>query len=301
MKHTLLKSFNRLIGISLTFCIFSGSCLSAYAGEWKSDLTGKWYQQDDGSYPSGGWTWLDDNLDGLAECYYFNNYGYLVASAITPDGYLVNEKGAWVQDGILQQIALTPAARNAEKNRHAVTAYRNKLLNEIRKEKDLFSYPTSFAVVDVNGDGIFEVLLNYQGAAAGWGGNLLYFTDRIHEFEGFYPYSYSYNPQNGYIMSFYVHQGISFAVEQFTGTELIHKAEIGISDYLDENNFEAEKAEALQSFEQIRQWSANTLEIILVDLTEENINTYLSGNGLSTGTKISTIYQDVRECWLVEY
>lgn len=300
MKHTLLKSFHRLIGIGLTFCIFSGSCLPAYAGEWKSDFTGKWYQQDDGSYPSGGWAWLDDNLDGLAECYYFDSYGYLIASAITPDGYLVNEKGAWVQDGVLQQRALTPAEINAEKNRYAVAAYRNKLLNEIHKEKDMSCYPTSFAVVDVNGDGIFEVLLNYEGMSAALGGDLLYFTDRLHESERLSPYSYSYNPQNGYIMSFYVHQGIDFTAEQFTGTELILKDEVFISDNWEQNHTEAGRAESLQGFEQIRQWSTDTLEMVLVDLTEENVNTYLSGNGLSTGTKASTLYQNARESWVID-
>lgn len=51
-----------------------------------------------------GWQWIDDNGDGMAECYYFepesNGYrGKLYKSTTTPDGYTVNEKGQWVQNG----------------------------------------------------------------------------------------------------------------------------------------------------------------------------------------------------------
>lgn len=197
MKPTLLKSISRLIAIGLTFYIFSGSCLSVYAGEWKSDFTGKWYLQDDGSYPRGGWIWIDDNMDGLAECYYFDSNGYLATSTTTPDGYLVNEQGAWIQDGIVQQTLLTSSSDNKEKNLSAVAAYRDKLLNDIHKKQDLDNYPTAFAVADINGDGIFEVLLNYDGMSAGFGGSLLYYTDSIHENNILLPYSYSYNLKNG--------------------------------------------------------------------------------------------------------
>ena len=53
-----------------------------------------------------GWQWIDDNGDGMAECYYFepesNGYrGRLYKSTTTPDGYTVNEKGQWTQNGIV--------------------------------------------------------------------------------------------------------------------------------------------------------------------------------------------------------
>ena len=32
--------------------------ISAYAGEWKQDNTGWWYQNDDGSYPANTWQCL---------------------------------------------------------------------------------------------------------------------------------------------------------------------------------------------------------------------------------------------------
>ena len=59
-----------------------------------------------------GWNWIDDNGDGVAECYYFepasNGYrGRLYKSTTTPDGYTVNEKGQWTQNGIVITKDLT--------------------------------------------------------------------------------------------------------------------------------------------------------------------------------------------------
>lgn len=50
------------------------------------------------------WNWIDDNGDGIAECYYFepNSNGFrgrLYKSTTTPDGYTVNEKGQWTESG----------------------------------------------------------------------------------------------------------------------------------------------------------------------------------------------------------
>ena len=49
-----------------------------------------------------GWNWLDPNQDGVMECYYFNDDGTYLTNTTTPDGYLVDENGAWIQDGVVQ-------------------------------------------------------------------------------------------------------------------------------------------------------------------------------------------------------
>ena len=54
-----------------------------------------------------GWNWIDDNGDGISECYYFQNYsdgrrGRLYRETTTPDGYTVNDKGQWTVDGVVQ-------------------------------------------------------------------------------------------------------------------------------------------------------------------------------------------------------
>lgn len=61
-----------------------------------------------------GWQWIDDNNDGAAECYFFemvsNGYkGRLYKSGVTPDGYTVNAKGQWTQNGIVMTKSVTAA------------------------------------------------------------------------------------------------------------------------------------------------------------------------------------------------
>ena len=79
---------------------------TAFAAGWQSGKEpGKvrtYYELEDGTRASGGWLWLDDDGDGVSECYYFLENGELVTNGETPDGYLVDEKGRWVLDGQLQ-------------------------------------------------------------------------------------------------------------------------------------------------------------------------------------------------------
>ena len=51
---------------------------------------------------AGTWQWIDTNGDGLAACYYFED-GALQSGGVTPDGFTVNQDGAWIVDGIVQQ------------------------------------------------------------------------------------------------------------------------------------------------------------------------------------------------------
>ena len=46
-----------------------------------------------------GWMGMGD---GVAECYYFNGDGYMLANTTTPDGYTVNADGAWTVNGVVQ-------------------------------------------------------------------------------------------------------------------------------------------------------------------------------------------------------
>lgn len=59
------------------------------------------------------WNWIDDNGDGIAECYYFepNSNGFrgrLYQSTATPDGCTVNEKGQWTDNGVIITKGLIP-------------------------------------------------------------------------------------------------------------------------------------------------------------------------------------------------
>ena len=86
----------------LTTAMTAAAGLTAFAGEWKSNDTGWWWLNDDGSNPAAEWKWLDGNKDGTFECYYFGNDGYMLSDTTTPDNYQVNKDGAWIVDGGVQ-------------------------------------------------------------------------------------------------------------------------------------------------------------------------------------------------------
>ena len=48
----------------LTAALTLGAAMTSYAG-WKQNDTGYWWQNDDGSYPTSSWHWLDGNGDGI--------------------------------------------------------------------------------------------------------------------------------------------------------------------------------------------------------------------------------------------
>ena len=74
----------------------------AYAGQWMQDGNGWWWRNDDGSYPTAQWQWIDGDADGISERYYFNENGYILANTLTPDGNQVNADGAWIVNGSVQ-------------------------------------------------------------------------------------------------------------------------------------------------------------------------------------------------------
>ncbi|EHI55782.1 hypothetical protein HMPREF9333_01129 [Johnsonella ignava ATCC 51276] len=63
---------------------------------WKRDDRGWWFVNNDGSYTKNGWQWIGKR------CYYFDDAGYMYENNTTPDGYTVNENGAWTVDGVVQ-------------------------------------------------------------------------------------------------------------------------------------------------------------------------------------------------------
>lgn len=90
--------------------------LLSYAGEWKQDAIGWWWQNDDGTYPISQWEWIDGNKDGIAECYYFNENGYCLMATTTPDNYTVNESGAWIVNGLIMTRPVESSTESANKS-----------------------------------------------------------------------------------------------------------------------------------------------------------------------------------------
>ncbi len=90
--------------------------MTSFAAGWQQDATGWWYgtNADNTTWCSNSWQWLDGNGDAIAECYYFDANGYVLMNTTTPDGYTVNESGAWVQDGIVQSRSAVNANGSVE-------------------------------------------------------------------------------------------------------------------------------------------------------------------------------------------
>lgn len=82
---------------------------TSFAGAWKLDANGRWYQNDDGSYPANCWQWIDDDSDGIAECFCFDGNGYVLMNTASPDGYMLNANGEWIVDGMVQTQSVSSA------------------------------------------------------------------------------------------------------------------------------------------------------------------------------------------------
>lgn len=90
--------------VLLASAVFGVSAsMTSFAGMWRVDNGQKWYQNEDGSYPQNGWTWIDGDYDGVSECFYFDANGYVLTNGVTPDGCEVNWMGEWVVDGEVQR------------------------------------------------------------------------------------------------------------------------------------------------------------------------------------------------------
>lgn len=82
-----MKKVKLFFAVSVASAVLS---MTSFAGEWKQDASGWWYQNDDGSYPTN--TWKEIN----GKQYYFDNNGYILTNTSTPDGQKVDASGALI-------------------------------------------------------------------------------------------------------------------------------------------------------------------------------------------------------------
>lgn len=112
------KTVKKLAVIATASVLGSLMGTTAFAAGWIQYDAGWWYgtNEDNAQWYSNGWQWIDGNNDGTAECYYFDQNGYLLTDTTTPDGYQVNDDGAWMMDGIVQNRAaqMPETAQNPE-------------------------------------------------------------------------------------------------------------------------------------------------------------------------------------------
>lgn len=129
--------------------------MNVYALGWQHNMTGWWYgtNESNTTWHANGWQWIDGNNDGIAECYYFDQNGYMLASATTPDGFTVNADGAWTVNGAVQpKIVGMGGATPAEQNGSWVQMNGNWLW----KNNDGTFRKNGWQWLDGNRDGIAE-------------------------------------------------------------------------------------------------------------------------------------------------
>lgn len=87
-----------------TASVVATMTMNVFASGWQHNMTGWWYgtNETNTTWHANCWQWIDGNNDGIAECYYFDQNGYMLASTTTPDGFTVNADGAWTVNGVVQ-------------------------------------------------------------------------------------------------------------------------------------------------------------------------------------------------------
>ena len=112
---------------------------AAFAAGWElgtGDHAAHWKYVDEDNNVFIGWHTIDGNKDGIAEWYYLDEEGWLVTSGTTPDGYTVNEDGAWVVDGTVMTEKVETAETKAEAEETKAETEEAKAETEAESEED---------------------------------------------------------------------------------------------------------------------------------------------------------------------
>ena len=94
-----------IMKVFMTTCLFIAlSTNLTFASGWTKGISKNawWYDFGNGDYFKSSWQWIDGNQDGIAECYCFDENGWMYENTTTPDGYTVNENGAWTINNVVQ-------------------------------------------------------------------------------------------------------------------------------------------------------------------------------------------------------
>lgn len=123
----------RVLGITLALGVIWGTGSAPAYAEWKQDSTGWWYASEDTYYT--GWQYIG------GKWYCFDNKGYMLYSTIK-DGYFLQSDGSWSNGG------------------SEIQKYTALLNDESWQEQNGIIDISHNIIMDVNQDGIYEMLLN---------------------------------------------------------------------------------------------------------------------------------------------
>ena len=142
LMHSLGNLLYILSGLLCTLTSFVFLLSGTAKADWVkgNSKNAWWYDLGNGKYYMSSWQWIDGNHDGIAECYCFDENGWMFENTITPDRFTVNENGAWTVDNIVQtKSAHLISQNNTNNNTDAVsnhfTETKNNNLTETRNNE----------------------------------------------------------------------------------------------------------------------------------------------------------------------
>lgn len=183
-----------------------GYIRNIYAPEGKQDA---WFFFDADGYMLTGWQRIKDS-DGMYRWYYLNpvsdgTLGACFLNTVTPDGYTVNENGAWTVDGKVQEekapemnAAVSSAGSASERSAvtGSVTVSLTASVTTTENKKVSFSGSKKFNFPDYEGETAFD-LLSELCEEKGWDlegdGSYVTAINGLAEFDG--------GPQSGWMYS----------------------------------------------------------------------------------------------------
>lgn len=147
-----MKKKYLVLGLSLAAMLSLSN--TAYAGDWKQNQVGWWWQESNGSYPTNQWKLIN------GKWYYFDQVGYMVhdkwigdyylgsdggmlTNTITPDGYQVDASGKWVP-AVQSKNILDAFVKNRQYTKYT---------------SDWYYAPSKYAYLDIDGDGNQELVI----------------------------------------------------------------------------------------------------------------------------------------------
>ena len=242
-------------------------------------------------YPTAGGV----QTSGYRLCRISNHEATVLMDENVDEFFIHSDTLFYMTGGELKKKSLSQiAAATAERNQKALAAYRERLTEYAKIPKDTTdddpAVPVGFSVVDLNQDGVFEVLVERGQYFATQYCELLYYTDHLEQADLLQSCNLI-NENNGLILSTIAHYDLNCTVYHFDGTGVREVANIYLSpNILSYENERAAAAEITQGLADLERWEYGTNEISGLILNETTFDLTLTGNGARTSYIPSTFY-----------
>ena len=131
---------NWIMKVFMTTSLFIAlSANLTFASGWTKGISKNawWFDFGNGDYFKSSWQWIDGNQDGIAECYCFDENGWMYENTTTPDGYTVNENGAWTINNIVQTKTSDLIPKNNANNMNNGNNTASNNFTETRNNKNI--------------------------------------------------------------------------------------------------------------------------------------------------------------------